>query len=92
MYEARHGIESAPHGRTAGNAWFARYFGVKLQRASKVIRSLAAKGFIKTTEEWNGKKVIRRTLEIIDEDINKTLMGISTKWITGISTKWVKIN
>jgi DNA-binding MarR family transcriptional regulator len=66
-------------GCTAGNAWFARYFGVKLQRASKVIRSLVAKGFIKTTEEWNGKKVIRRTLEIIDEDINKTLMGISTK-------------
>jgi DNA-binding MarR family transcriptional regulator len=67
------------NGCIASNAWFALYFGVKYQRASKVIRSLVTKGFIKTTEERNGKRVVKRTLEIIDEGIKKTLIGVSTK-------------
>jgi DNA-binding MarR family transcriptional regulator len=67
------------NGCVASNAWFAGYFGVKPPRVSKVISSLAAKGFIKTTEQWNGKKVVKRTIEIVDEDINKLLIRIVTK-------------
>jgi hypothetical protein len=67
------------NGCTASNAWFARYFGVKPPRASRIISSLANKGFIKTNEERDGKRVVKRTLEIIDEGINKTLIGVSTK-------------
>jgi hypothetical protein len=40
---------------------------------------LVAKGFIKTTEKCNDKKILKRTMEIMDEDIKEILIRISTK-------------
>jgi Mn-dependent DtxR family transcriptional regulator len=68
------------NGCTASNAWFARYFGVKPKRASWVICSLTAKKLIKTTEERKGKKVVKRTIEIIDESIKEALMARTSKY------------
>jgi DNA-binding MarR family transcriptional regulator len=64
------------NGCTASNAWFARYFSVKPPRASEVIGSLVKKGFLRTIEERTGKKVVKRTLEIIDEGIKEILIRI----------------
>ena len=60
---------------SASNGWFSTYFCVTKQRVSVIVGSLAAKKIIAVELERSGKRVIGRTLKIIDEGINKALIG-----------------
>lgn len=75
------------NGCTAGNNYFATYFGVSRPRAVGVITSLKNKKFITTTEERQGGMTLERTIQIIDADSKKALLSNSKESLQGIVRK-----
>jgi hypothetical protein len=67
-----------PHSYAGQALCLSIIFGIRSKAAGKRAcpAKRVAKGFIKTTEKCNGKKILKRTIEIIDEDSKKILIGI----------------
>lgn len=71
-------------GCTAGNKWFAEYFGVKRTSAVEMIGKLKQKGFIGSKVERQGAKVKTRTLFLTDSDSRERLPMDSRQSLPGI--------
>jgi len=64
------------NGCFASNNYFADFFMVTPQRCSQVINSLIKKKYVKAAYEREGKRVIKRVLNIFDKGIKYSYKGI----------------